>query len=65
MPLETFMTSIGTEGHAGKPAQSSPSGRGSEHAVAVVLLLTSSVATLGWIYALSEGAMAMATWLMS
>ncbi|MCP3369835.1 hypothetical protein [Bradyrhizobium cajani] len=69
------MTGIGTDGHADTQAQSpasqsllsqsSLSRMGGEQAIGIAFLLTSTVATLGWFYALSEGAMAIANWLMS
>ncbi|MBR0840146.1 hypothetical protein JQ607_08050 [Bradyrhizobium liaoningense] len=64
------MTGIGTDGHADTQAQSpapqsSLSRMGGEQAIGIAFLLTSTATTLGWFYALSEGAMAIANWLMS
>ena len=59
------MTIISTDGHAEIQPQSPLARRGGEQTVAVAFLLTSAVATLVWLYALSEGAVAVAHWLWS
>ena len=60
---EILMTSIFTDRHADLKAQLSLLKRVSEQAFTVTFLLASAVATVGWLYTLSEGAMAVASWL--
>jgi hypothetical protein len=59
------MTSISTDGHAGSQAQSSLPRKGSDQAFTLTFLITSTVATLGWLYALAQGAVAVAGWIFS
>ncbi|WP_426613556.1 hypothetical protein [Bradyrhizobium sp. McL0616] len=57
------MTSTGTDGDAGSQAQSSFLRKGSEQAFTLTFLITSAVMTIGWLYALTQGAMAATNWL--
>ena len=57
------MTSIGTDGHADSQAQSSLLRKGREQAFTLTFLITSSVATVGWLYVLAQGAIAVTNWL--
>jgi hypothetical protein len=56
------MTSIGTDGHADSPAQLSLLRKGSERAFTRTFLITSTVATVGWLYVLAQGAVAITNW---
>jgi len=57
------MTSIGTDGHAGSQAQSSFLRKASEQAFTLTFLITSAVTTVGWLYVLTQGAVAVTSWL--
>lgn len=57
------MTSISTDGHAGSQAQSSLMQRASDQAFPLTFLITSAVATVGWLYVLAQGAVAVTNWL--
>ncbi|WP_156918078.1 hypothetical protein [Bradyrhizobium sp. Cp5.3] len=59
------MTSISSDGHPDAQDQSSHLRKWNEQAVTAALLITSAVATLGWLYALAEGALAVVNWLLS
>jgi hypothetical protein len=39
--------------------------RGSDQAFALTFLLASTVATVGWLYVLAQGATAIASWIFS
>lgn len=57
------MTSISTDGHAGSQAQSPLLRKGSDQVFTLSFLITSAVATGGWLYVLAQGAVAVANWL--
>lgn len=57
------MTSIGTDGHADSQAQSSFLRKASDQAFTLTFLITSSVATVGWLYVLAQGVVAVTNWL--
>ncbi|WP_136623810.1 hypothetical protein [Bradyrhizobium centrolobii] len=59
------MSSISTDGHPDTQAQSSLLRKWNELAVTAAFLITSAVATVGWLYVLAEGAMATVNWLFS
>lgn len=59
------MTSISTDAHAGSQARPSLLRRGSDQAFTLTFLITSAVATLGWLYVLAQGAAAVVSWLFS
>ena len=57
------MTSIGTGGDADSQARSSLLRKASEQAFTLTFLITSSVATVGWLYVLAQGVVAVTDWL--
>ena len=57
------MTSIGTDGDADSQARSSLLRKRSEQAFTLMFLITSSVATVGWLYVLAQGVVAVTDWL--
>lgn len=57
------MTSISTDGHAGSQAQSPLLRKRSDQVFTLSFLITSAVATVGWLYVLAQGAVAVANWL--
>jgi hypothetical protein len=57
------MTSIGTDGDADSQAQSSLLRKASDQALTLTFLITSAVATVGWLYVLAQGAVAITSWL--
>ncbi|MEK9283845.1 MULTISPECIES: hypothetical protein [unclassified Bradyrhizobium] len=59
------MTSISTDGHPSKQAQPSQLRTWKEQAVTTAFLITSAVVTVGWLYVLAEGALAVVNWLFS
>jgi hypothetical protein len=63
MSAEIFMTSVSTDGHADSQAQSSLLRRSGEQAFTLTFLVTSAAATVGWLYVLGDGAVAVASWL--
>lgn len=65
MSAEVFMSSISTDGDSDTQAQSSRSRKWNEQAVTAAFLITSAAATVGWLYALAEGAMTVVNWLFS
>ncbi|QPF92838.1 hypothetical protein [Bradyrhizobium commune] len=58
------MTSISTDGHADSQAQPSLLQRAGEHVFTATFLGATAIATVGWIYALGEGAVALTSWLL-
>ena len=63
MSAEIVMTSISTDGHADPHAQSSLLQRAGEQAFTLSFLSASAVATVGWLYVLGQGTLAVANWL--
>ncbi|WGD51752.1 hypothetical protein QA641_41150 [Bradyrhizobium sp. CB1650] len=59
------MTTISTDGHPNTQAQSSRLRTWNEQAVTAAFLITSAIATVGWLYALAEGALVVVNWLFS
>ncbi|MCP3385706.1 MULTISPECIES: hypothetical protein [unclassified Bradyrhizobium] len=59
------MTSISTDGPVDSQAQSSLQRKGSDQAFTLTFLVTSAVATVGWLYVLAQGAVAVAGWFFS
>ncbi|MET4385827.1 hypothetical protein ABIB73_001572 [Bradyrhizobium sp. F1.4.3] len=57
------MTSIRTDGDAGSQAQSSLLRKASDQTFTLTFLITSAVATVGWLYVLAQGAVAVTNWL--
>lgn len=57
------MTSISTDGHAGSQARSPTLRKGRDQVFTLSFLITSAVATVGWLYMLAQGAAAVANWL--
>lgn len=64
MSAGEFMTSVGSDGHAGSQARSSLHRKASDQVFTLTLLVTSAVATLGWLYVLAQGAVAVTNWLL-
>ncbi|MBR1091208.1 hypothetical protein JQ621_27440 [Bradyrhizobium manausense] len=58
------MTSISTEGHANPQVQSSLLQRAGDQAFTLSFLSASAVATVGWLYVLGQGTLAVASWLL-
>lgn len=59
------MSSISTEGPAHSAAEPSDPHRAGERALTIAFLSASAIATIGWLYTLSEGALAIVNWLCS
>ena len=59
MSAEIFMTSVSTDGQA----ESSLLRRGGEQAFTLTFLVASAAATVGWLYVLGDGAVAVTSWL--
>ena len=57
------MTSISTDGHADSRVQTSFLRRSGEQAFTLTFLMAAAVATLGWLYVLGQGAVAVTGWL--
>ncbi|MDN3275043.1 hypothetical protein QWJ07_12345 [Frankia sp. RB7] len=57
------MTSISTDGHADSEAHSSLLQRAGKQAFTLSFLSASAIATVGWLYALGQGALAVTSWL--
>jgi hypothetical protein len=62
MSAGVFMTSISTDGHAGSQARSSLLRKGGDQAFTLTFLITSAIATVGWLYVLAQGALAVTNW---
>jgi hypothetical protein len=58
------MSSVSTDGHADSQAQPSLLHRAGEQVFTVTFLGATAIATVGWIYALGEGAVAFTSWLL-
>jgi hypothetical protein len=63
MSAEIFMASVSTDGHADSQAQSSLLRRSGEQAFTLTFLVVSAAATVGWLYVLGDGVVAITSWL--
>ncbi|MDN5000114.1 hypothetical protein ACFQZO_04355 [Bradyrhizobium sp. GCM10027634] len=59
------MTSISTDADAGSQAEPSPLRRPNDQVFTLAFLITSAVATFGWLYVLAQVATAVVSWLCS
>jgi hypothetical protein len=64
MSAEIIMTIISTDGHVDSQIQSSLLQRARERAFVVSFLSASAIATVGWLYVLGQGAVAVTSWLL-
>jgi hypothetical protein len=63
MSAEIIMTIISTDGHADSGTHSSLLQRAGEQAFTLSFLSASAVATVGWLYVLGQGTLAVTSWL--